>query len=196
MIIDCAHAWFLSSCRYTILCMSTLIYTPTGGMKVTGCTIRLVSLLATIPATSLISTPLGSIPLGSFQFASSMFASPRLMPGHIRQPAPNGINSKFVPLKSRLLVSNRSGLNSSGSSQYEGSLPIAHTKIVKKNWIHYKKYVDLWRLNFVISLKNCYKTISVMLSNFVLYWASQITTRNVLSEIITNCLIHDVLKPS
>ena len=122
------------TCPYPILCMSTLIYAATArGMKVTGCTIRLVSLLATIPATSLISTPLGSIPLGSFQFASSMFASPRLMPGHIRQPAPNGINSKFVPLKSRLLVSNRSGLNSSGSSQYEGSLPIAHTKIVKKN---------------------------------------------------------------
>nr|CAB3455271.1 unnamed protein product [Digitaria exilis] len=76
----------------------------------------------------------GSIPSGSSQSkwyrrearGSSMLANPNPIPGHIRRPAPNGMNSKSVPLKSTSLFSNLSGMNSSGASQCVGSLPIAH----------------------------------------------------------------------
>ncbi|WVZ67352.1 hypothetical protein U9M48_016441 [Paspalum notatum var. saurae] len=49
-----------------------------------------------------------------------MFASAKAMAGHILLPAPKGMYSKSGA------CSNRSGLNSSGWSQYVGSLPIHH----------------------------------------------------------------------
>ncbi|KAF7818979.1 hypothetical protein G2W53_024434 [Senna tora] len=57
------------------------------------------------------------------------------VPGHPLLPLPNGIRWKCCPLTSTLclfpppssLLMNLSGLNSSGFSQWFGSLPMAHT---------------------------------------------------------------------
>ncbi|KAF4362235.1 hypothetical protein F8388_008119 [Cannabis sativa] len=67
---------------------------------------------------SVMSKSLGSIPLGSFQSKwysnkareSSTLVIPNDMPGHILLPAPNGINSKLLPLKSIELPTNLSAL--------------------------------------------------------------------------------------
>ncbi|CAN1845701.1 hypothetical protein LINPERHAP1_LOCUS37935, partial [Linum perenne] len=59
----------------------------------------------------------------------SIDAVAKLIPGQPLLPAPNGISSKSCPLKSIELFKNLSGLNSSGSSQFFGSLPIAHAFI-------------------------------------------------------------------
>ncbi|CAL9030933.1 unnamed protein product [Prunus brigantina] len=50
-------------------------------------------------------------------------------PGQPLLPAPNGINWKSCPLKSTEEFKNLSGLNSSGSSHIEGSLPIVQALI-------------------------------------------------------------------
>ncbi|WVZ98050.1 LOW QUALITY PROTEIN: hypothetical protein U9M48_043533 [Paspalum notatum var. saurae] len=95
-------------------------------MQVTGRKTSFIFFFATTPMFSLASISLGSAtPSGSFQSkwyrrlarASSMLATPRFMPAHMRRPDPNGMNS--------LDFSNRSGLNSSASSQYLGFLQIA-----------------------------------------------------------------------
>jgi hypothetical protein len=51
---------------------------------------------------------------------------PNVVPGHILLPVPKGMNSKSSPLKSLPVRSNLSGAKSSGASQCDGSLPIAH----------------------------------------------------------------------
>lgn len=75
----------------------------------------------------------GFIPIGSsqskryrrFANANSRVANAKDMPGQLLRPAPNEISSKSFPLKCTSLLSsmNRSGLNSSASFQYFGSLP-------------------------------------------------------------------------
>ncbi|KAI8553335.1 hypothetical protein RHMOL_Rhmol05G0007400 [Rhododendron molle] len=52
--------------------------------------------------------------------------SPRLYPGHILLPDPNGNNSKLCPFTSIDLPKNLSGRNSSGASHITGSLPMLH----------------------------------------------------------------------
>ncbi|KAJ0890064.1 hypothetical protein HanRHA438_Chr09g0419621 [Helianthus annuus] len=52
--------------------------------------------------------------------------TPMDIPGQILRPAPKGINSRSLPLKSISLSKNRSGKKSSGLSQNSGSLPIAY----------------------------------------------------------------------
>jgi hypothetical protein len=102
------------------------------------CSHRSVFLLAVIPSPSAMSRSSGTAPPGSAQSKwkrrlarpSSMTARPSAMPGQILRPAPNGTNSKFVPLKSTSALtppsSNLSGLNSSASGpQLAESRPIA-----------------------------------------------------------------------
>ncbi|KAJ4712447.1 RNA polymerase, subunit H/Rpb5, conserved site-containing protein [Melia azedarach] len=62
--------------------------------------------------------------------ASSIVATANVVPGQLLLPQPNGINSKSRPLKSMLGFKNLSGLNSSGSSNNPGSLPIARAFII------------------------------------------------------------------
>ncbi|KAG5588816.1 hypothetical protein H5410_049250 [Solanum commersonii] len=52
-------------------------------------------------------------------------ATPSVIAGHPLRPAPNGINSKFCPLKSISLFRNLSGINSFEFSHISGSLAIA-----------------------------------------------------------------------
>ena len=95
-------------------------------------------LLTDNPKTSVMSRSSSFIPFGNFQSkwnnnwasGSSTFGSANNMPGHILLPAPNGINSKFVPMKPTELFRNLSGWNISASGQQLGSLPIAHALIM------------------------------------------------------------------
>ncbi|KAB8110464.1 hypothetical protein EE612_047730 [Oryza sativa] len=57
---------------------------------------------------------------------SWMTLRPRLYPGHILRPEPNGNSSKSRPLTSIPLPTNRSGRNSSGESHTDGSWPMVH----------------------------------------------------------------------
>ncbi|WRX20487.1 hypothetical protein QQP08_012974 [Theobroma cacao] len=91
-------------------------------------------LLTVMPKHSVMSKSSQLLPFGSFQSkwysncarGSSMLGSANDMPGHILLPAPNGIYSKCVPLKSIGLSKNLSGLKFSASFQYLESLPMAH----------------------------------------------------------------------
>ncbi|KAK9009849.1 hypothetical protein V6N11_036373 [Hibiscus sabdariffa] len=78
---------------------------------------------------------LGEIPPSSFQ-SKTFIRDPNIRcnirfakgnHGHIRRPAPNGINSKFPPFTSIPDPKNLSGMNLFGFSQMFGSLPIAYT---------------------------------------------------------------------
>ncbi|URD97563.1 hypothetical protein MUK42_30278 [Musa troglodytarum] len=79
------------------------------------------------------SKSLGRFPSGSLHSnLCSMDASMRCTiryangsPGQIRRPDPNGVNSKWRPLKSTSLFKNLSGKNSSGSVHKLLSRPIA-----------------------------------------------------------------------
>jgi hypothetical protein len=61
-----------------------------------------------------------------FTTTYSSEATPDVNPGHPLIPPPNGMNSKFWPLKSTGLSSNLFERNSSGLSHTAGSLWIAH----------------------------------------------------------------------
>ncbi|BAS98819.1 Os06g0642400 [Oryza sativa Japonica Group] len=96
------------------------------GTSIRSCTRRVVTPLCSFMS---ISTPSGSFQSKWYKrlaSASSNVARPNAIPGHMRRPAPNGIYSKFVPLKLIPAFSNLSGINSSAWLQYLGSLFIAH----------------------------------------------------------------------
>ena len=90
------------------------------------------------PKDSDMSISSGLISLGSFQLkwysnwerTSSMVARAKDMPGHILLPPPNGMNSKFAPLKSIWEPWNLSGWKQSASLQYSVSLPMVHALII------------------------------------------------------------------
>jgi hypothetical protein len=90
------------------------------------------------PGASVISKSSGFAPPGNAQLnlckrlanVISITEEANVVPGQPLLPAPKGMNWKSFPLKSIALSKNLSGLNSSGFSHDEGSLPIAQALMI------------------------------------------------------------------
>ncbi|WVZ81685.1 hypothetical protein U9M48_029037 [Paspalum notatum var. saurae] len=99
-----------------------------------------------------------------------MLACASIMPGHILLPPPKGKNWKSVPLKSTVFPSKRSGLKTSASSQYFGSLLIAQTfmtmsmpfgtsypRILQDSWLAFGKSTHVAGCSRNVSLITSFK---------------------------------------
>ena len=103
-----------------------------------------------------------------------------VMPGQILLPAPNGINSKSVPLKSMELLRNLSGLKLSVSPQYLGFLPIAQALIMTLV-LEGISYPLIWHLSLLTLGTNngtggCNLKVSLMMDFKYTNWCNSVSS--------------------
>ena len=96
--------------------------------------------------------------------------NPKLYPGHILLPEPNGNSSKFCPFTSIALSKNLSGQNSSGASHIDGSLTIRHVFMnsVVPLRISYPATLQSWRAKCGASKKatGCFLIVSFIIAKY------------------------------
>uniref|UniRef100_J3LEH8 Uncharacterized protein n=1 Tax=Oryza brachyantha TaxID=4533 RepID=J3LEH8_ORYBR len=141
--------------RVTLPCHARWAVAHCNGTTTVGDNQREFFLPTLMPISPAMSSSSGATPSGSSQLKwyksvasmSSMVEWPNVIPGQLLLPAPNGIYSKFAPLKSILPSLKRSGLNTSGSSQCFGSLLIAQmfTNTVVPLGTSYPITLHVWR---------------------------------------------------